>query len=91
MTQFIQNIMRERKEPVPPEDALEVAKRVKEMYSYVCPDLGKEFAKFDEKPDKFFKQFQGMKVFFILIYIILYLYLFLFILLLEIYRCCLYM
>ena len=32
------------------------------MYSYVCPDLAKEFAKFDEKPDKYFKQYQGLKV-----------------------------
>jgi hypothetical protein len=84
--------MRERKEPVPPEDALEVAKRVKEMYSYVCPDLGKEFAKFDEKPDKFFKQFQGMKVccntinyFFYILFILIFKSL------LEIYRCSLYM
>ena len=61
ITQFIQNLMRERKEPVPPEDALEVAKRVKEMYSYVCPDLGKEFAKFDEKPEKYFKTYEGIK------------------------------
>jgi len=61
VTQFIQNIMRERKEPVPPEDALEVAKRVKEMHSYVCPDLVKEFQKYDEKPDKFFKKYEGIK------------------------------
>lgn len=61
ITQFIQQLMRERKEPVPPEDALEVAKRVKEMYSYVCPDLGKEFAKFDEKPEKYFKTYEGIK------------------------------
>ena len=44
------------------QDSLEVAKRVKEMYSYVCPDLAKEFAKFDAKPDKYFKTFQGIKV-----------------------------
>jgi actin-related protein 3 len=61
ITQFIQQLMRERKEPVPPEDALEVAKRVKEMYSYVCPDLAKEFAKYDEKPDKYFKSYEGFK------------------------------
>lgn len=61
ITQFIQQLMRDRKEPVPPEDSLEVAKRVKEMYSYVCPDLAKEFAKFDQKPDKYFKTYQGTK------------------------------
>lgn len=61
ITTYIQQLMRDRKEPVPPEDSLEVAKRVKEMYSYVCPDLVKEFSKFDEKPDKYFKQYQGVK------------------------------
>jgi hypothetical protein len=35
---------------------------VKEMYSYVCPDLAKEFQKFDQKPDKYFKTYQGIKV-----------------------------
>ncbi len=62
VTSFIQQLMRDRKEPVPPEDSLEVAKRVKEMYSYVCPDLVKEFAKYDAKPDKYFKQYSGVKV-----------------------------
>jgi hypothetical protein len=62
VTSYIQQLMRDRKEPVPPEDSLEVAKRVKEMYSYVCPDLVKEFAKYDAKPDKFFKTYDGVKV-----------------------------
>lgn len=61
ITSFIQQLMRDRKEPVPAEDSLEVAKRVKEMYSYVCPDLVKEFAKFDAKPDKYFKTYEGVK------------------------------
>jgi len=38
-----------------------VAKRVKEMYSYVCPDLAKEFAKYDAKPEKYFKTYSGIK------------------------------
>lgn len=54
--------MRDRKEPIPPEDSLEVAKRVKELHSYVCPDLAKEFAKYDAKPDKYFKTYQGIRV-----------------------------
>lgn len=41
---------------------MEVAKRVKEMYSYVCPDLAKEFAKYDSKPEKYFKTYNGVKV-----------------------------
>jgi hypothetical protein len=35
---------------------------VKEMYSYVCPDIAKEFAKYDKQPDKYFKSFSGVKV-----------------------------
>ena len=61
ITSYIQQLMRDRKEPVPSEDSLEVAKRVKEMYSYVCPDMVKEFKKYDEKPDKYFKQYSGVK------------------------------
>jgi actin-related protein 3 len=61
MTQFIQQLMRDRKEPIPAEDSLEVAKRVKEMYCYVCPDLAKEFLKFDKQPEKFFKTYEGIK------------------------------
>lgn len=30
-------------------------------YSYVCPDLIKEYAKFDAKPDKYFKTYTGTK------------------------------
>lgn len=61
ITSYIQQLMRDRKEPVPPEDASDVAKRVKEMYSYVCPDICKEFQKYDEKPEKYFKQYEGTK------------------------------
>ena len=39
-----------------------MAKRVKEMHSYVCSDLSKEFQRFDEKPDKYFKSFEGIRV-----------------------------
>jgi len=47
------------------QDAAEVAKRVKEMYSYVCPDIAKEFVKFDKQPEKFFKQYSGIKVWYL--------------------------
>lgn len=35
---------------------------MKEMHSYVCSDLAKEFQRFDEKPDKYFKSFEGIRV-----------------------------
>jgi actin-related protein 3 len=61
ITQFIQQLLRERREPIPSEDSLEVAKKIKEMYSYVCPDIVKEFGKYDKQPDKMFKTFSGTK------------------------------
>ena len=39
-----------------------MAKRVKEMHSYVCSDLAKEFQRFDEKPEKYFKSYEGIRV-----------------------------
>merc|ERR1711865_586708 len=52
ITNFIQLLMRERETSIPPDDAMEVAKRVKEQYCYVCPDMAKEFRKYDDDPAK---------------------------------------
>jgi actin-related protein 3 len=60
ITSFVQQLMRERNEPIPPSDSLEVAKRVKETFSYVCPDIVKEFAKYDTETSKWIKQYDGM-------------------------------
>mmetsp|Transcript_115331 Transcript_115331/g.279813 ORF Transcript_115331/g.279813 Transcript_115331/m.279813 type:complete len:426 (-) Transcript_115331:89-1366(-) len=59
VTAFIQKLMRERGEPVPPEDSLDVARRVKEGYCYTCQDMVKEFNKFDANPAKHFKSYTG--------------------------------
>lgn len=59
ITRFIQKLMRDRKEPVPPEDSLLVAKAIKERYCYSCRDIVKEFGKFDANPGKYFKQYIG--------------------------------
>ncbi|EGC31109.1 hypothetical protein DICPUDRAFT_50380 [Dictyostelium purpureum] len=55
ITAFVQQIMREREPSIPPAESLEIAKRVKEQYSYVCPDIVKEYAKYDGEPDKWIK------------------------------------
>ena len=31
-----------------------------ERFSYVCPDIAKEFAKYDQDPSKWMKRFEGM-------------------------------
>ncbi|KAE9552431.1 hypothetical protein FO519_004372 [Halicephalobus sp. NKZ332] len=60
VTYFIQSFMRERGETVPPEMSYEVAKAIKEGYCYVCPDIRKEFPKYDEDPKKWRKIFNGI-------------------------------
>jgi actin-related protein 3 len=60
ITAFVQQLMRERSEPIPPEQSMEVAKRVKETYSYVCPDIVKEFAKYDQEQSKWIRQYEGL-------------------------------
>ncbi|KAJ3413631.1 Actin- protein 3 [Chytridiales sp. JEL 0842] len=56
LTYFVQQLLRERENSIPPEESMEVAKRIKELYSYVCPRIDKEFAKYDAEPSKWFKK-----------------------------------
>jgi len=60
ISQFIQQLHRERGENIPAAQQLDVAKRIKELYSYVCPDLVKEFNKYDTERDQWFKTFTGV-------------------------------
>lgn len=59
ITNFIQLMLRERKEPIPPEDLLLVAKSIKERHCYTCPDIIKEFGKYDKEPEKYIREFEG--------------------------------
>lgn len=45
---------------IPPEQSLETAKAIKEKYCYICPDIAKEFAKYDADPAKWMKKYDGM-------------------------------
>jgi len=60
ITAFVQTILRERGENIPPAESLEIAKRIKEQFSYVCPDVAKEFAKYDNEPEKWFRAFNTL-------------------------------
>ncbi|KFD49517.1 hypothetical protein M514_09628 [Trichuris suis] len=76
ITFFIQALLREREFGIPPEQSLETAKSVKvapaapkpisnfcpykEKYCYVCPDVAKEFAKYDSDLRKWTKRFDGV-------------------------------
>jgi actin-related protein 3 len=59
ITYFIQQILRERESGIPPEQSLETAKAIKEKFGYICPDIAKEFNKYDTQPDKWFKTYDG--------------------------------
>jgi len=61
ITNFVLQLLRERNEKIPPAETLEVAKRIKETFSYVCPDIVKEFKKYDTEPDKWFKTYEGIE------------------------------
>ncbi|KAL5969268.1 Actin-related protein 3B [Taenia solium] len=52
ITAFIQQLLREREPGIPPDLSMEAARKVKESYCYVCPDLAKEFQKYDSDPQR---------------------------------------
>eukprot|EP00939_MAST-03C_sp_MAST-3C-sp1_P003567 g3567.t1 len=60
VTKFILNMLKDRKEAIPPEDAKLVAKLIKERHCYTCKDVAREFQKFDQNPDKCFRKYSGI-------------------------------
>lgn len=53
VTNFMVQQLRDRGEKLPPEAAIEVANKIKEQFCYVCPDIVKEYQKYDADPSKF--------------------------------------
>lgn len=49
MTDFTLQMLKDRGEVFPAEDGVEIATRIKEKFGYCCPDVQKEYAKFDRK------------------------------------------
>jgi len=61
LTYFVQQLLREHGETgIPPDESLEVARFIKENYSYTCQDIVKEYKKFDQDPAKHFKVHHGV-------------------------------
>jgi len=58
VTNFVVQWLRDRGEDLNPDETLNIAKAIKEMYCYVSPDLVKEYEKYDEDPTKF-RQYKG--------------------------------
>jgi len=53
ITKFVRQTLLDREEKYPPEDAMVLARKVKEMFCYVASDIVKEFNKYDQDPTKF--------------------------------------
>jgi actin-related protein 3 len=63
VTNFVVQMLRDRGENFPAEDALQVAKKIKEQYCYVCPDIVKEYNKYDANADgQRFTQLKGIDI-----------------------------
>jgi actin-related protein 3 len=60
ITYFIQQMLRDREPNMPSEQSYEVAKSIKEQYCYVCPDIQREFAKYDTDPAKWLQIYNGI-------------------------------
>jgi len=60
ITSFIQHLLREREVGIPPEQSLETAKAIKERHCYMCPNIAKEFHRYDTEPGKYIKQYTGI-------------------------------
>jgi hypothetical protein len=52
ITYFVQSLLRDRGEP---DSSLKTAQEIKEEYCYVCPDIVKEFARYDRDRSRFIK------------------------------------
>ena len=49
MTKFIMRFLKDRGEPIPPEDMIRVSREIKEKHAYCAKNLIKELAKYDTK------------------------------------------
>lgn len=53
VTEFVSDMLRDRGEPVPPEQRLEAARQIKEQHSYLARDVVAEYEKFDADAKRF--------------------------------------
>ncbi|KAL9958688.1 hypothetical protein ACROYT_G035738 [Oculina patagonica] len=60
ITFFVQQLLREREVGIPPEQSMETAKTIKERWGYICPDIAKEFAKYESEPAKWIKKYDAV-------------------------------
>jgi actin-related protein 3 len=59
VTAFILNLLRERGEPVEADQAISIARTIKEQWCYVAPDIKAEFNSYDANPTTKFRCYEG--------------------------------
>jgi actin-related protein 3 len=59
ITRFVHELLQDREKAIPADERMNVAKHVKETLCYTCPDIVKEFSKYDRDPGKWIKQYTG--------------------------------
>ena len=60
ITAYIQKLMRDRKEPIPHGMGVDVARSVKENFTYTCPNIEKECERYDSNPEKYSKVYESI-------------------------------
>ena len=60
ITKFVQSLMTNREPSIPADLRTLTAKTVKERHCYTCPDIVKEYAKYDKDPTKWIKTYEGI-------------------------------
>lgn len=60
VTSYVQELLRERKEPIPYGMGMEVARVAKEQYSFTVPSIEKELERYDSNPEKYIKKYEGI-------------------------------
>jgi len=60
ITSFVQTLLTNREKSIPPDQAMEVAKKIKEDHCYLCPNIAKEFEKYTKEPEKWIKEYTGL-------------------------------
>uniref|UniRef100_A0A7S4Q5B9 Actin-related protein 3 n=1 Tax=Alexandrium monilatum TaxID=311494 RepID=A0A7S4Q5B9_9DINO len=60
VTQFVNDMLQDRKEPVPAGQRMDVARMIKEQHSYISRNVIEEYQKFDQEPGKRLKSYTGV-------------------------------
>ncbi|KAH7830452.1 actin-related protein 3 [Monocercomonoides exilis] len=59
-TKFILEMIRDREPALPSDEAMQIARNIKEKYCYVSNHMVREYEKWDSNPQDYFKKYEGV-------------------------------